>query len=79
MRRINAILRRNRRILEELNPHGKSRVPRDKLVMKGYNFQYHTHSYTSRTGNTYHFCYEYGYMLPEGPFMTLVKRDGEME
>jgi len=79
MRTINNILRRNRRILEELNPEGKTKVTKEKLTAKGFNFNYYTNTYLTKTGNQYYFCYEYGYLLLEGDYYALVKRQEWME
>jgi len=75
VRNINNILRRNRRIMEELNPGGKTRVSRKKLVSNGFDFDYHTRSYTAQNGKTYHFCYEYGYLPLDNDEYLLVKRE----
>ena len=56
------ILRKNRRILIELNTTGKSRVNRDKLNEKGFDFNYFTSQYVTKEGAIYHFCYEQGYL-----------------
>ncbi|WP_428330608.1 hypothetical protein [Mucilaginibacter sp.] len=77
VRNINNILKRNRRILEELNPTGKTKTTRKKLVAKGFDFEYHTHSYQTQNGKTYYFCYEYGYLHIDGEEFLLVKRDAE--
>lgn len=74
IRSINNTLRRNRRILYELNPQGKARTHRDVLLQKGFNFGYFTNLYQSRSGNTYYFCYDQGYMLQENGYLTLVVR-----
>jgi hypothetical protein len=79
MRNVNNILRRNRRILEELNPTGKTKVPRKKLVSKGYNFDYLTSVYQTQNGKTYHFCYEYGYLPLDNDEVLLVKREEKTE
>jgi hypothetical protein len=77
VRNINNALKRNRRILSELipEPEGKIKLHSKKLIGKGYNFEYHTHTYTTKTGNTYFFCYEYGYLPLDDGFYMLVKRD----
>jgi len=70
-------LKRNRRVLSELNtgPEGKTRVHRDKLIERGFNFMYHTNVHRTKAGNTYVFCFEQGYLdLGENWFM-LVRRD----
>ncbi|NJO69734.1 MAG: DUF2116 family Zn-ribbon domain-containing protein [Bacteroidetes bacterium] len=79
MRSINSILRRNRRILEELNPEGKIKVTKDKLSTKGFNFNYFTNIYLTKTGNQYYFCYEYGYLALENDSFAIVKRQEWME
>jgi predicted nucleic acid-binding Zn ribbon protein len=79
MRNINNILRRNRRILEELTPDGKSKVNREKLISKGFNFNYFTNIYQTKNGNQYFFCYEYGYLALEGDYFALVKRQEYVE
>ena len=75
MRNINNILRKNRRILEELSPDGKAKVQRAKLAEKGFNFTYHTSITTTKAGAQYHFCYEFGYLLLEGDFVLIVVRN----
>jgi hypothetical protein len=75
VRNINNILKRNRRIMEELNPSGKTKTNRKKLMVKGFNFDYITSIYQTKTGSTYNFCYEYGYLLLDNDEVLLVKRE----
>lgn len=79
MRNVNNILRKNRRILEELNPDGKIKVGKDKLIAKGFNFNYFTNTYTTKNGNQYFFYYEFGYLPLEDSSFALVKRQEWME
>lgn len=74
VRNVNNLLRKNYRILEELNPDGKIRITKSKLTAKGFNFGYFTSIYTTKTGNTYYFVYDQGYLPLEGDFYALVKR-----
>lgn len=76
VKKINSILRHNRKILERLLPPGEEmgKCPRQKMADAGFNFQYLTHRYTNKKGNVYLFCYEYGYLPLEGDWMLLVKR-----
>lgn len=60
---INRTLRRNRSILKTLSPLGKTTTRQEYLVLQGFDFRYFTHQYQTRQGNTYNFCYEYGYLL----------------
>ena|SRR5690242_14599369 len=75
VRNINNMLRKNRRILEELvaGKEGKTTASLKKLTDKGYNFTYHTHTYTTKAGTVYFFCYEYGYLPLEANYYMLVK------
>lgn len=77
VRNINNILRRNRRILEELNPENKTKVHRDKLVDKGFDFKYFTNVLKTQKGSVYYFCYEYGYLPLENNWYFLVKQDNK--
>jgi YHS domain-containing protein len=74
VKNINNILRKNRRILKDLNPDEKTKIHRDKLLERGFNFHYHTNTTTTRNGNTYHFCYEQGYLSLENDYLLLVAR-----
>ena len=58
----------------ELNPEEKTTVNRDKLAEKGFNFNYFTNTYTTRSGKTYYFCYEQGYLPLDGEKFALVLR-----
>lgn len=75
VRNINNTLRKNRRILEKLNPNEKTKTSRDTMLSLGFNFNYHTHLYTTKTGSSYLFCYEYGYLMLENDEVLIVKRD----
>lgn len=73
---INLILRKNRKILEDLlPPEGMTKVPSKTLANKGFDLTYHTHLYTTKTGSVYHYCYEYGYLPIEGDYVLIVKRE----
>ncbi len=75
MRNINNKLRKNYRILSELNADGKSKTTRTKLSGKGFDFEYFTTILTTKSGNTYYFIYDQGYMALESDFYMLVKKD----
>lgn len=73
---INQILRKNRKILEVMiSPEGKSKIAGKSLAEKGFNFTYITHLYTTKSGSTYRYCYEYGYLSLDNDFFLLVKRE----
>ena len=75
IRNINNRLRKNWRILEELNPKGKCTVTKKKLDMKGFDFNYFTEIYTTKAGKNYYFCYDQGYSSIEKELYMLVKKD----
>ncbi|MEO1513492.1 MAG: hypothetical protein AAFV95_00720 [Bacteroidota bacterium] len=75
MRNVNNILRKNRRILAKLNPSGKSKIHKDKLLEAGFNFNYFTNIYQTKAGKTYRFCYEQGYLpLSEGYYALVIRQ-----
>jgi len=75
VRNINNRLRKNYRILEELNPTDKTKTSRTKLLAKGFSFDYFTSIYTTKTGTVYYFVYDQGYLPLEGDFYALVRRN----
>lgn len=76
VRRINNILRKNRRILAHLNPKGKVTVDGIRLAEEGFNFHYYTNVYSTKTGSTYYFCYEQGYLkMDDDRYMLVLKQD----
>lgn len=79
MRKVNRILRKNRRILVGLNPDGKARVSRKKLQAQGFHFSFYTNTYKTKTGKIYYFCYEQGYLPIDHDYFTLVIREEYVE
>jgi hypothetical protein len=76
VRNINNVLRKNRRLLQEALPLNEemTKVTKQRLLEKGFQFKYFTHTYTNKKGNMYFFCYEYGYLPLEGEWLLVVKR-----
>lgn len=79
IRNINNALKKNRRILAELLPDAEemAKTTFEKLMQQGFQFKYITHTYTNKKGNTYFFCYEYGYLPLENNWYLLVRRREE--
>lgn len=75
VRNVNNQLRKNYRILESLNPTDKTKTSKQKLLAQGFNFEYFTSIYTTKTGNTYYFVYDQGYLPLENDYYALVKRN----
>ncbi|MGN6493327.1 MAG: hypothetical protein ACTHLE_15105 [Agriterribacter sp.] len=76
VRTINSILKRNRKILGTLlsAERGTARISKKRLLDMGFNFGYLTHQVITKKGQTYVFCYEYGYLLLESDFYLIVAR-----
>jgi len=77
VRNINNILRKNRRILKTyIDAQTQNNVVtthKDKLLLEGFNFNYFTHLYVTQKQQTYHFVYEYGYLLLAEDKVLIVK------
>jgi len=74
MRRINNILRKNRRILASLNPKGKAKASKTQLLDKGFKFNYYTNVYVTKAGKEYKFCYDQGYLALANNQFAIVER-----
>lgn len=79
VRNINNALMKNRKILESLLPEGDetSRANKDKLLRQGFQFKYLTHTYTTKTGKTYFYCYDLGYLPLENDWYLIVRKKEE--
>jgi hypothetical protein len=76
VKRINQILKKNRKLLEDqLKEENMTKVPLKIMLKNGFDMQYHTHLYTTKAGSTYQYCYEYGYLPLEGDYLLIVKRE----
>ncbi len=74
LRKVNNILKRNRKILEMFSPEGRGTVKWQTLVNEGFNFNYITDMNETAEGAQYRFCYEYGYLLLDDDDVLLVRR-----
>lgn len=75
VRNVNNRLRKNYKILTELNTKGKTKVSRTKLYDKGFDFNFFTSIYTTKTGNEYFYLYDQGYLALENEYYLLIKKD----
>lgn len=76
MRNINNALLKNRKVLESILPEGEetAKANKDKLQRLGFQFKYLTHIYTTKTGKTYYYCYDYGYLPLDNDWFLIVKK-----
>tara|TARA_B100000809_G_scaffold67633_1_gene64683 strand:+ start:190 stop:543 length:354 start_codon:yes stop_codon:yes gene_type:complete len=75
IRNINNRLRKNYKILSELNVSGKTKVTRTKLYDNGFDFQFFTSVYKTKTGNTYLYVYNEGYLALEHDTFLLIRKE----
>lgn len=75
IRNTNNQLRKNYKILIELNTTGKTKVTRRKLFDRGFDFRLFTSIYTTKTGNVYFYVYDQGYLELENELYLLIKKD----
>lgn len=75
VRKINHALLKNRRVLETLLPLQDeiTKVSREQMLERGFNFRYCTHIYVNRNAGVYYYCYDYGYLSLQNDCCLLVK------
>lgn len=76
VQRINRVLKKNRGILGRLNPEGKTKVSRSRLIQEGFDFSHFTSNYTTQKGHTYWLCYDQGYLPLEDDMYLLIRWEG---
>ncbi len=75
IRQVNNILKKNWKILNELNPGDKTTTNKTRLVKRGFNLNYYTSTYTTRNGRIYYFCYNLGYSEIGENKLVLVRKE----
>jgi len=75
IRNINNRLKKNYKILSELNTSGKTKTSRTKLYDKGFDFNFFTSLYTTKAGKVYYYVYDQGYLALENEWFLLIKKD----
>ncbi len=75
IRNTNNRLRKNYRILSEINSTGKTKTTRNKLNDQNFDFNLFTSIYKTKTGNVYYYIYDQGYLKLENDYYLLIKRD----
>ncbi len=75
IRAINKILRENYRTLCSINPDQKTKVKKEVLAQRGFNFNYFTNIYKTKKGHVYYFVYDQGYLPLDNDYYAVVKRN----
>ena len=75
VRNINNRLRKNYRILSELNVVENAKVERKLLNKKGFDFDFFTSVLDAKTGNRYYFVYDQGFSQLTDDVFLLCRKD----
>ena len=75
IRNINNRLRKNHHLLAKINTTGKTKVTRRKLLDGNFDFSFFTSIYTTKTGNTYYYIYDQGYLALENDTYLLIRKE----
>ena len=75
VRNINNRLKKNYKVLCELNPEKTSKTHKDKLIAKNFDFNLFTSVYKTKKGTIYYFVYNQGYQELDNDFFMLAKKD----
>lgn len=78
MRRVNSILRKNRKALALLFEQDKKKVQRKDLAELDFNFSFHTDTYETKKGTIYRFCYDFGYLELQDQRILVVKKKEDL-
>jgi len=79
VRNIHNLLKKNRKVLQELYESGKTRVHRDALVVSGFSQGFFTHVVEPDSGPVCWYCYEYGFSDLGNDYLMIVMNDRVME
>ena len=60
MRDVIKILKSNRKLAMDLSERGQQPYSKEELKGRGYDFNYHTNTWSENTVNIYIFCFDYG-------------------
>ena len=74
---IDTILHKNRQILATLTHKSiEKKILLDKIILEraGFQFQYHTGTYLNKEGKTYHYIYDFTWMLFSNQQMLIIKK-----
>lgn len=74
VRTINSALLKNRKILQSIITDETAKTHKDRLLAMGFQFNYITHTYLTRSGKLYSYCYDYGYLPLGNDWYLIVKK-----
>jgi predicted nucleic acid-binding Zn ribbon protein len=79
VRNINNALLKNRKVLESILPADEetAKASKEKMMRLGFQFKYLTHTYTTKSGKTYFYCYDHGYLPLDNDWYLVVRKKEE--
>jgi len=75
IRNTNNRLRKNYKVLVDLNKTGKTKVTRLRLYDRNFDFNFFTSIYTTKVGKVYYYIYDQGYLELENDYYLLIKKN----
>ncbi len=75
IRNTNNRLRKNYKVLTELNKTGKTKITRLRLYDRNFDFNFFTSTYTTKVGKIYYYVYDQGYLELENDYFLLIKKN----
>ena len=75
---IHALQRNKRILLHFLAGQASVKINRDRLLLRGFLFHYHTHTLEIKKGHVYKFCFETGYTALGNEKLLVIKREEEL-
>jgi hypothetical protein len=75
VRNINTVLKRNRKILEELVSEKAKKIHKETLIQKGFNFSFYTNVVNTKKGYNQYYCYDYGYKPVENDCFIVIQKN----
>jgi hypothetical protein len=72
IRRVNYVLKKNRKILASYYSPDDCVINRNKLLMDGYNFNFFTSYQKTNDGKTYYFCYDFGFQVVKNNLLSVI-------
>ncbi len=68
-------LKKNQQVLQKiLGGEETKKSNKENMLNHGFDFQYLTNFYKNKKGDTYYFCYEFGYLPLDNDWFLIVKR-----
>lgn len=74
-RKINRILHANKLILVGMYKDKQKKHHIQKFYAQGFQFEFHTHTKISKSGQTCYYCYDYGYLRIREDFYLIIHEE----